>query len=118
MENFAGKIRKKFPVKINREKKPFIIEFAPMLEQLLREIDEKREKEEIAYKFHLWISDSILELLKYLKPEIVVLSGGCFQNKLLFEMLDRALREHKFSYFANEQVPINDAGIAFGQALV
>jgi hydrogenase maturation protein HypF len=48
----------------------------------------------------------------------VVLSGGCMQNKLLFETLVERLERHRFTVLAGEQVPMNDGGIALGQAFI
>lgn len=48
----------------------------------------------------------------------VVLSGGVFQNKLLFEGLVRSLSEQGMKVYTHEQVPTNDGGIALGQVAV
>ncbi len=45
----------------------------------------------------------------------VVLSGGCFQNKLLFEGLIERLENSGLRVFAHSGVPMNDAGISLGQ---
>jgi hydrogenase maturation protein HypF len=46
----------------------------------------------------------------------VVLSGGCLQNRLLFETLVQALAGHGFTVHTSELVPVNDGGISLGQA--
>jgi hydrogenase maturation protein HypF len=48
----------------------------------------------------------------------VCLSGGCFQNSLLFEMLLNALRERSFEVYFHTEVPTGDGGISLGQALI
>ena len=48
----------------------------------------------------------------------VVLTGGCMQNKVLFESLVRRLEASRFTVFAGEQAPMNDGGIALGQAFI
>ncbi len=53
------------------------------------------------------------ENLKY-----VALSGGVFQNKLLFEQSVKVLEKAGFKVFWNRLVPPNDAGIALGQAYI
>ncbi len=47
----------------------------------------------------------------------VLLSGGCFQNALLLEQLSAALEERGLSWYANREVPANDAGVPLGQVL-
>jgi len=48
----------------------------------------------------------------------VALSGGCFQNKILFEETARRLRVAGFSVLAHAAVPPNDGGLSLGQAAI
>jgi hydrogenase maturation protein HypF len=48
----------------------------------------------------------------------VALSGGCFQNRILFEEVVRRLEEEHFTVFSHAQVPPNDGGLALGQAAI
>ncbi len=49
---------------------------------------------------------------------VVCLSGGVFQNTWLAESLVRRLSLDGFEVHINELVPVNDGGIAYGQAAV
>ncbi len=48
----------------------------------------------------------------------IVLSGGVFQNQILFEALIPGLEKQGLQVYTHEQVPTNDGGIALGQALI
>ena len=48
----------------------------------------------------------------------VVLSGGTFQNKYLFELLENKLLKDNFAVFSHSKVPCNDGGVALGQLAV
>lgn len=48
----------------------------------------------------------------------VALSGGVFQNRLLFEGLCRSLAEDGFRVITHRDIPTNDACIALGQAVI
>ncbi len=48
----------------------------------------------------------------------VVLSGGCFQNRLLLEGLASALREDGLTVYTHHLVPPNDGGLSLGQAVI
>jgi len=48
----------------------------------------------------------------------IVLSGGVFQNRIISELALDLLRSEDFEVFTHKQIPINDAGISIGQAVV
>jgi hydrogenase maturation protein HypF len=50
--------------------------------------------------------------------ELVVLSGGVFQNRLLLEDTAARLERLGLRVLSHERVPPNDGGIAFGQAAI
>ena len=49
---------------------------------------------------------------------VVALSGGVFQNRLLLEQLLARLTERAFQVYVNRRVPPNDGGLSLGQAAV
>jgi hydrogenase maturation protein HypF len=49
---------------------------------------------------------------------VVALSGGVFQNRLLIEQLVMLLEEMAFQVYINRRVPPNDGGISLGQIAV
>jgi hydrogenase maturation protein HypF len=50
--------------------------------------------------------------------DTVALSGGCFQNRILFEEVARRLQQNNFLVLSHAQVPANDGGLALGQAAI
>jgi hydrogenase maturation protein HypF len=50
--------------------------------------------------------------------ETIALSGGCFQNRVLFEEVVRGLEREHFRVLTHAQVPANDGGLALGQAAI
>ncbi|MDY7087901.1 MAG: carbamoyltransferase HypF [Actinomycetota bacterium] len=49
---------------------------------------------------------------------VVCLSGGCLQNRILAAGLARGLRRAGLTALLNRDVPANDGGISYGQAVV
>lgn len=72
---------------------------------------------EIAAQFHNTLVAMILAVAQAAGEKQVVLSGGCFQNRLLLERTVAALRGNGFHPYWHEQVPTNDGGIALGQVM-
>ena len=76
----------------------------------------------VAAKFHNTMALVIVEISRRLREESgldrVVLSGGVFQNTLLLKKTLDWLKREGFRVWHNETVPINDGGVALGQAVV
>ena len=47
-----------------------------------------------------------------------ILSGGCFQNRVLLEGTVRDLEKRDFEVYTHQMLPSNDGCIALGQAIV
>jgi hydrogenase maturation protein HypF len=80
----------------------------------------------IALRFHAGLSDVVVETAMRLARrdsdtplfEAVALSGGCFQNRILFETIAARLRQVGFVVLAHAEVPANDGGLSLGQAAI
>jgi hydrogenase maturation protein HypF len=70
-----------------------------------------------AARFHAALARSIADLAEHVGIKTVVLSGGCFQNVLLLEQAETALRTKGFDVLCHRRLPPNDGGLAAGQAL-
>jgi hydrogenase maturation protein HypF len=82
----------------------------------------------MAARFHKGLAKSIVAMTKKLASgedeagprrfTTVALSGGCFQNRILFEEVTRRLENENFTVLSHAQVPANDGGLALGQAAI
>lgn len=48
----------------------------------------------------------------------IVLSGGVFQNEILFELMENESQLKRFNVYSHSKLPTNDGGISFGQVMV
>ncbi len=75
-----------------------------------------------AQRFHLTLADIFFLAAADVRTRSganrVVLSGGVFQNLLLYTRLRQLLEGEGFQVFTNRLVPVNDGGLALGQAAV
>ena len=64
------------------------------------------------------LAEWILSWSKKTSSRVVLLSGGCFLNKILSEGLSLQLAQHGLSVYLPQRVPPNDGGLSLGQAWV
>ncbi len=111
-----------YPARIREEQGLYLIDSAPLGALIAVDLAAQVATPIIARRFHTWLVDCFHAVLETLRQQTqlstVVLSGGCMQNKLLFETLVDRLERHRFTVLAGEQVPMNDGGIALGQAFI
>jgi len=81
----------------------------------------------MAARFHKGLAKIIVAMTRKLahredgggaRFDTIALSGGCFQNRILFEEIVRLLEQDNFTVLSHAQVPANDAGLALGQAAI
>lgn len=93
-------------------------DWAPLLPMLL---DDRRTLAERAGCFHASLSASLLLQAQVIRREHGVshigLCGGVFQNRLLTGQAVRQLQAEGFTVTIPAEIPVNDAGISYGQVL-
>ncbi len=71
--------------------------------------------------FHSSLAHALLQQALAIRQRhginIVTLSGGVFQNRVLTEQAHSLLCENAFSVHLAQRLPLNDAGISFGQII-
>jgi hydrogenase maturation protein HypF len=79
----------------------------------------------IAARFHRGLARAVVAMATRVAGKdrerrfgTVALSGGCFQNRVLFEETSRRLDVAGFQVLSHGEVPSNDGGLALGQAAV
>ncbi len=76
----------------------------------------------VAGRFHAAIADVTVRACTAAAgaaaTDLVVLSGGVFQNRRLLELVAAGLHRVSLRVLLPERVPVNDGGISFGQAAV
>lgn len=79
----------------------------------------------ISVRFHVGLARGIDEMIEHLATRLgatwrgrVALSGGVFQNALLFELLTTRLQSRDIEVISQQYLPSNDGGLAWGQAAI
>jgi hydrogenase maturation protein HypF len=102
--------------KLTETNGPIIIDWEPLLKDLLADVRASVPAGTISAKFHNTLSSIIVAVAERAGINKVVLSGGCFQNKYLTEQTIHKLAI-QFQPYWHQRIPPNDGGIALGQAV-
>ncbi len=100
-----------------REGAPRIIDWAPLVDAILTDLEHREPLGRIAAKFHHTLAEIVVAVARRVGESRVVLTGGCFQNRFLLEACVRRLQEAGFRPYWHQRVPPNDGGIALGQVM-
>ena len=98
------------------------ISFRSLFQSALKDLEQNVPVAIMAAKFHNTLAKLIVEKTTQMsrKTDIkqVVVSGGCFQNKLLTEQIQQLFAGSDISLYLPAKIPCNDGGIAVGQLAV
>ncbi|MCE0499378.1 MAG: carbamoyltransferase HypF [Methylacidiphilales bacterium] len=96
---------------------PAVIDWQPMIEEILEDIKRGQSAGLMAAKFHNTLAEIIVAVARQVGEEKVVLTGGCFQNRRLIERSVERLIDSGFRPYWHQRVPPNDGGISLGQVM-
>jgi hydrogenase maturation protein HypF len=98
------------------------LDLRPTVRALASDLDRGVEISEVSARFHATLAFAVLEACRRARArcalDIVALSGGCFQNRLLTERSRSLLEAAGFEVLIHRRVPPNDGGVSLGQAAV
>lgn len=94
----------------------FQVDWRPLLAAILADRARGVATGAIAFRFHDTLAAAIVAVAERAGEERVVLSGGCFQNRVLVERTVARLEAGGFRPYWHQRFPPNDGGIALGQA--
>ncbi len=111
-----------YPFAVETADRLWVVDFGPTICTILEEHRQRIPAGEISTKFHNTVAASVLHICRLLRGQrnlnLVALSGGVFQNELLLRRTVDLLLTRRFRVFTNAAVPLNDGGLALGQAAV
>jgi hydrogenase maturation protein HypF len=123
LESIADpRVTDRYPFAVQTGNRPWMLDFGPTIRAILDQRRQGVAVGEISAKFHNTMAASVLHTCRFLRGQrdlnVVALSGGVFQNELLLRRTVEALQSRHFRAFTNTAVPLNDGGLALGQAAV
>jgi hydrogenase maturation protein HypF len=117
----GGTTGRVLPFAIEEEDAAVVLNLFPAVREITRERISGKTPETLAAAFHATAVRGIVRTTAAIRERTgivrVVLSGGCFQNRILLEGVIDELTGAGFDVFSHHHVPTNDGGIALGQAV-
>jgi hydrogenase maturation protein HypF len=92
-----------------------IVDWEPLVRAILQDVFAAIPLACIAKKFHNTLAQIIVAVAQRVGEKRIVLTGGCFQNRVLMESTVRSLEAAGFRPYWHQRIPPNDGGIALGQ---
>lgn len=90
-------------------------DWRPMVSAILQDLDAGETPGVIAARFHNALAGWAAAVVVEQPQHDVVLSGGCFQNRLLTERTLELLRHAHHRIYTHSKIPPGDGGLAAGQ---
>ncbi len=122
MQAAKSSIHRPYDYIFDRQDNSWIIQIAPLIRSIVWSLRKGEEISYISAGFHATLANMFTEIAEMVYEESgvknVVLSGGVFQNQILFEPMILKLESKGFHVYTHVQVPTNDGGISLGQALI
>jgi len=114
--------KEKYHYFIKEEEDKAIVNTDSIIREILCDYKNGVNRSIISDKFHNTVSKFSLEMCKLLRSKYgincVALSGGVFQNEILFKGIYRKLRKANFTVYTHAKIPCNDGGLSLGQLVI
>lgn len=105
-----------YPIVIEQQQLA-VVDWASMVQGVIEDCERGVSRQQIAAKFHKTLAECIVAMAKRVNIPQVIVSGGCFQNRVLTEWALNNLRDEGFVTYSHHRVPPNDGGISVGQVM-
>jgi len=118
----TGRTKKSYPFELMRDGDNVMLDLRLLVRAIAEERIKGKEPTAIAAAFHRTIIGALVAMTVAVREQTglgkAVLSGGCFQNRVLLEGTVRELEKRDIEVYTHQLLPANDGCIALGQAIV
>jgi hydrogenase maturation protein HypF len=111
-----------YPFSLAEEDGCRVVKLGALVAAVIEDVKQGVPADAVSTKFHWTMARLIVDMCRAVSRDagikVVALSGGVFQNRLLFRLAVDGLREGGFEVLTHRLVPCNDGGISLGQAAI
>jgi hydrogenase maturation protein HypF len=112
--------RRGYPLPVGDD--DLVLDARPAIRAVLRDVAAGVPAATVAARLHVAVAQATTQACalaaQRMGTDLVVLSGGVFQNRLLLERCHAGLTARGLRVLVPERLPCNDGGISYGQAAV
>ncbi|RPJ19441.1 MAG: carbamoyltransferase HypF, partial [Chloroflexi bacterium] len=113
---------KPYPYTIDETQSGTLIRLKELLSAIVQDVRANEAVGMIGARFHKTVAEVAIEICRRARKTTglneVALSGGVWQNQILFDLVRAGLEQENFTVYFHKQVPTNDGGLALGQAVI
>jgi hydrogenase maturation protein HypF len=117
LELHGGRLPEPYPFSVDS-----VVRTEELMAAVVEDVSRGADRRTVALRFHRTLAEVIITVARRAREAHgagkVVLSGGVFQNRLLLETAIERLNAERFEVVSGSRVPVNDGGLALGQAAV
>jgi len=111
-----------YPVTIEEKDGAVVMDTGPILVAVAEDVRDGIDAATVSARFHATLSQLLVtgavRAAERKKLDTVALSGGCWANQRLFDLVRRGLEEHGLRVLGHRLLPPGDGCLAVGQAVV
>ncbi len=101
---------------------PCIVDMGAAIRAIIADLETGKSGPRMAASFHQTLIEAFADMADEMRRSTglsrVVLSGGCFQNKILLTGTMNKLKLSGFHVYCHRDIPANDGGLSLGQAVI
>ncbi len=117
-----GKTEQTYPFELLRKNGKIVIDIRAMIREIVADVESAVDVGIIADKFHNTVAEflasSAIELAQASGIHKIVLSGGCFANCRLSQLVEQKITQTNLRCYQHRILPCGDGGISAGQIAV
>lgn len=117
----SGVSKEGYPIDVVPSDNPntkWMLDWRLTMSTMLDDLRRSTRHELVAARFHVGLAEGAVRVAQASGLPRVVLTGGCFQNRLLLSLVRRRLEGAGFEVYSHSLVPPNDGGLSLGQAVI
>lgn len=120
IRNYGSSPRKTIPFSTFEKNNLLFVDWSPAFREV-RIPDTDGQSCDLALSFHKSVAEASIKMIEYgltkRDTRSIVLTGGCFVNRLLREFLSSELEKRGLKVFMNTKMPAGDGGVSAGQVV-